>query len=442
MTGFRLGDWVVRPEDGSLASPTATSRLEPLLMDLLVFLCSRAGQVVPKQDVLDAVWEGRFVSDETVKGSFYQLRRALGDNPREPRFIETLPKRGYRMIVEPVYVDTPAGSAQSEAQELYQKGRQALSGQANADSLRQARLYFERAIEADAENAAALSSLAQTYIMMVILGAGRGSEFLPRAKAAATRAAELNPNLSEAHVALGAILFVHDHDFASAESEFLLAIELRPEDSPAHRWYARFLSSQGRHTEAVAEVRRALDADPLSLAARRDLLEILFMARRYDDAIAEAHRLFDIAPNPTQIQLGMVWVYYLHHKDREALAAFKAGLASMGVAPALLEQAQQVFDGGGIREVFRLWTAVLEHEATLGQKNQIDLLVLYALLGENDRCFELIELFYRESHPYLLWMPESPIFDGLRSDPRYSEFIARLGLSASCHGSTILFRTA
>lgn len=93
--GFRLAEWVVRPEDGSLSSPEGTARLEPLVMDLLVFLCSRAGQVVPKKDLLDAVWGGRFVSDETVKGSLYQLRKALGDNPRQPRLLETIPKRRY-----------------------------------------------------------------------------------------------------------------------------------------------------------------------------------------------------------------------------------------------------------------------------------------------------------------------------------------------------------
>jgi len=167
-TGFRLAEWIVKPDDGSLSSPNGTGRLEPLLMELLVFLCSRARQVVPKQDVLDVVWSGRFVSDETVKGSFYQLRKALGDNPRQPRFLETLPKRGYRILVEPVLLEP-----QSEAQDLYQKGRQALAGQPNADSLKQARLYFERSIQSHADNAEALSSLAQTYILMVILGTGR-----------------------------------------------------------------------------------------------------------------------------------------------------------------------------------------------------------------------------------------------------------------------------
>src|SRR5262249_61840576 len=99
--GFQLGKWLVRPQDGSLSAPARTARIEPLLMELLVCLCSRAGQVVSKQELIDAVWGGRFVSDETIKASLYQLRKALDDSSRQPRFIETLPKRGYRMMVQP-----------------------------------------------------------------------------------------------------------------------------------------------------------------------------------------------------------------------------------------------------------------------------------------------------------------------------------------------------
>src|SRR5579871_999444 len=122
--GFRLAEWTVRPEDGSISSSTFSTRLEPQLMQLLVYLCSRAKQVVPKQDVVDAVWNGRFVSDETIKSSFHQLRKALGDNPRQPRFIETLPKRGYRISMEPQPL---SGVTVSEAEELAKKGHAAVS---------------------------------------------------------------------------------------------------------------------------------------------------------------------------------------------------------------------------------------------------------------------------------------------------------------------------
>src|SRR5579872_4596535 len=202
LRGFRLAEWTVRPEDGSISSPASSTRLEPLLMQLLVFLCSQAKQVVPKQDVIDAVWNGRFVSDETIKGSFHQLRKALGDNPRQPRFIETLPKRGYRVSIEPQPL---AAATPGEAQELAQKGRASLSEQPTEASLKQARLYFERAVEAESEDAAALAGLARTYVLMACLGLGSAAEFLPRAQVAASRALELDSQLAEPHLALAVV---------------------------------------------------------------------------------------------------------------------------------------------------------------------------------------------------------------------------------------------
>ena len=426
LTGFRLSEWLVKPEDGSISSTPSTTRLEPLLMELLVFLCSRAGQVVSKKDILDGVWGGRFVSDETVKGTLYQLRKALGDNPRQPRFIETLPKRGYRILVQPVPLDR---APDSEAHELYRKGRAALSGAPNPASLKQARLYFERCVQSDPENPGALSGLAYTYILMVSFGLGQAGEFLPRARMAALRAHELAPDLAEPHLALAVALFLEDHDFAGAEKEFRSAIQLDPSDPWTRCWYARFLSAHKRHDEAIAESRRALERDTLSLPMRRELLMTLFLARRYDETIAEAQHLFDIHPNMPDVHLGLVWVYYLLGQDRKAFEAFRTGIRLLGIAPPLIARAQDAFDQGGMPALFQLWIQVLEQEAAMGHAAQNDLLGLYALLGDKDRCFDLMERAYEGGNPYLMWLAVSPLFDNLRSDSRYSQFLERLGLS-------------
>jgi len=98
---MRLGEWQIDPQDGSLRSSDNIRRLEPQLMGLLVYLVSRAGTVVSKQEIVDAVWAGAAISDETLTSSIYQVRKALGDDARRPRFIETIPKRGYRLHVPP-----------------------------------------------------------------------------------------------------------------------------------------------------------------------------------------------------------------------------------------------------------------------------------------------------------------------------------------------------
>ncbi len=418
--GFRLGVWTVKPQDGSLRSPDSSIRLEPLLMDLLLCLCSRPRQVISKQEVLERVWGGRLVSDESVKGSFYQLRKALGDNSRAPRFIETIPKRGYRLLAEPAPLDSTG---------YYEKARAALGGEPNPASLKQARLYLERAIEDDPNHAAALAALARTYGLTIGFGLARGGEVWPLAKAAGTRAIELDPSLPDARLALSVVRAVYDHDVAAAEAESKAALELNPEDPATRRWRARLLSCLARHAEATAEIQRVAAADPLSVPACRDLIEILFMALRYDDAIAESQRLFDFAPAAADVHLGMVWLYYVRKQPEEAFEAFLCGLEVLGVAPRQTDQARNAFRSGGMTAILRLWAGWLEQQAEIGQSNQNDLMGLYALLGDQDRSFALIDQALENGNPFLLWLPVSPLFDNLRGDPRYGPLLARLGFS-------------
>ena len=430
LTGFRLGEWVVKPEDGSLVSSQRVTRLEPLLMELLVFLCSHAGQVVSKQDVLKNIWRNRFVSDGTIKASFYQLRKALGDTPRKPRFIETLPKRGYRVLIQPIALTQSSDSPGlgEGADELYRNGRSVLSGQPGPGALKQARLYFEQAIKVQPDHAESLAALALTYIHLVTLAMTKGSEMLPRAKALAVRAVEANPKLARAHVALGVAQLLHERNFSDAARNFCLASNLDPSDTLSPRWYAKLLSSQGRHEEAIAEARRALQGEPLSLSIHRDLIEILFAARRYDETIAEAKRLMKTTGHAPDIQLGLVWVYFLKGDHDKAFHSLCAGFRSIGTGSEIVDRATIAFKSGGMETVLRLWAKVMEQQASLGLQS-IDLLVLYGLLGERDRCLKLLDLAAKQFHPVILWLPVSPIFDKLRSDPCYDRLLSRLGLA-------------
>lgn len=431
--GFCLGEWLVTPEDGSLSSPTVNTRLEPLLMEVLLFLCSQDGRVVSMQDLLDTVWHGRLVSNETIRGSLYQLRKILNDTPHRPRFIETLPKRGYRMLVHavPLEPEQRNGASISIAQGLTRKGQAALAGQHNATSLMQATVYFERATHLDPQNAEAFAGLARTHTLMVSIGAGRASDFLPKARASAFRATELDAKSGESHLALAVVHMVLDHDFVTAEGQFREAVELAPDDSLAHRWYARFLSSQARHDEAIAEARRAIEADPLLLVARRDLAMILVIAGRYDEALAETNQLSDIAPENPEMHFGLTLFYRLVNLDRKAFDSFIAYLTLLGVAPRVMEEARKAFRRGGIPAIFSFWVDVLENEARPEPRNQWHLLVLYSLLGRKDRCFKMMELAYEQRNPSLLFLPVSPLFASLRLDRRYSQFLKRLGFHSA-----------
>ena len=158
--------------------------------------------------------------------------------------------------------------------------------------------YFERATHADPTFGLAYAGLADCYC---VLGAGEFAMFpprqmMPKAKAAATRAVELDDLRAETHAAVGSVNFWYDWDWAAAEREFLRAIELNPGYSVAHGWYAEFLSAMGRFDQAIAEARRAADLDPLSIATMWTLARVLNLSGDQLGAIAEMKRSLEIEP--------------------------------------------------------------------------------------------------------------------------------------------------
>jgi len=420
--GFRLGDWTVRPADGSISSRAASTRLEPLTMDLLVFICSRAGQVVTKDETLAAVWHGRLVSEETIKSSFYQLRKALGDSPREPRYIETIPKRGYRVLLEPSLLSSSTRG--THADDLYCKGK-AFSAQPGTTDLKQALLYLERAVEEDPKHAEAATALAHMYIRCAALGVGNGEDLLSRAQSLAARAGEISPMLGSAHLAAAITRLLLNRDVGTAESSLRKAIDLDPDDAQAHAWYARLCYFAGRCDDAVDQAQKAVALDPLSLAVRRDFVETLLTVRRFDEASAEACSLIQTLPPAADVQLGLSWIYYLAGDEQKAFDSAFGGFKNLGVARRLLDRTAASFREGGMQALFRLWAKLMQEQADVGN-GTLDLLILHSLLDDADEAFALIDRLIKQYHPAMLWLPVSPIFDKLRLDARFRAVLSDL----------------
>src|SRR5262249_2616452 len=170
-----------------------------------------------------------------------------------------------------------------EAYVSYLKGRY-FWNKRTTDGLRTALAYFNQAIEEDPSYAQAYSGLADTYALLGDwqYGVMTAKEALPKAKAAATRALELDNTLGEAHNSLAFVLDGFDWDFAAAEKEFQRALELNPGYATAHHWYAWHLSLMGRNREAIDEMKKAQNLDPLSLIINADLAELLLIAHSYD----------------------------------------------------------------------------------------------------------------------------------------------------------------
>jgi tetratricopeptide (TPR) repeat protein len=185
-----------------------------------------------------------------------------------------------------------------EAFEAYLRGRY-FWNKRTADGLEKAIKYFNEGIEKDPRYGQAYTGLADSYALLgnsdfAILTA---REAYPKAKAAATKALELDNSLSEAHTSLAFCLGLFEWNWEAAEKEFQQAIGLNPGYATAHQWYALQLSVIGRHREAIAEMSKAESLDPLSLIISSDMADVLFAAYQYDESMQESRKAIDMDPN-------------------------------------------------------------------------------------------------------------------------------------------------
>jgi tetratricopeptide (TPR) repeat protein len=314
-----------------------------------------------------------------------------------------------------------------QAYESYLKGRY-FWNKRTADGLKAALTLFNQAVEEDPKYAQAYSGLADTYALLgdwqyAVMTA---KEALPKAKAAAIKALELDSALGEAHNSLAFCLDGFDWDFDSAEKEFRRAIELNPGYATAHHWYAWHLSLLGRYEEAIAEMRKAENLDPLSLIINADLAELLLLAHAYDDSIRQSRKTIEMDPNFAfaHNQLGQA---YLQKQMRdEAVAELQKAVQLSGGSPTCIANLARAYVISGRRsEAVRLLTD-LKKRSNPGHSYAPEIAVIYVALGDRDQAMNWLEKGYEERfNPGVL---QRPGFDPLRSDPRFDELLRRIGL--------------
>jgi tetratricopeptide (TPR) repeat protein len=207
----------------------------------------------------------------------------------------------------------------AETYELYLKGRY-LWNQRSPDSLAKATDYFRRVIEKDPAYAPAYAGLADACDLRAI-DTSHPLDLLAQAKAAATKATQLDDRLPEAHTSLAGEKVLGEWDWAGAAREFKRALAIEPRYAPAHHWYATlYLAPLGRIDEAIAEAGKAVDLDPLSLIYNTDLGWMYALARRYDLAVERLNQVLEMDPNFIPAQFRLTEVYYARGMYREAIA--------------------------------------------------------------------------------------------------------------------------
>jgi TolB-like protein/Tfp pilus assembly protein PilF len=314
-----------------------------------------------------------------------------------------------------------------EAYEAYLKGRY-FWNRRTADGLKRAVDYFDQAIQKDPNYAQAYAGLADSYDLLGDweYGVLAPNEAYPKAKAAAVKALELDNTLGEAHASLAFSLDVFDWDWGSAEREFRRAIALNPGYATAHHWYAWHLSEMGRNSEAIAEMRKAENLDPLSLIISADMAELLLVAHLNDEAIEQSRRTVDMDPNfaIAHYELGQAFVQ--EHSYNEAIAEFHQAIElSGGSIPCTSNLAYAYAVSNKRNEAVK----ILNDLKTRSTHNASEIALMYVGLGEKDQAMKWLERAYEEHfNPSILLRPA---FDSLRSDPRFQDLVHRIGLASA-----------
>jgi TolB-like protein/DNA-binding winged helix-turn-helix (wHTH) protein/Tfp pilus assembly protein PilF len=314
-----------------------------------------------------------------------------------------------------------------EAYESYLKGRY-FWNKRTADSLKAALAYFNQAIEQDAKFAQAYSGLADTYALLGDwqYAVMRPKEAFPKAKAAAIKALELDSTLGEAHNSLAFVLDAFDWNLDAAGKEFRRAIELKPGYATAHHWYAWHLSLLGRFDEAITEMRKAENLDPLSLIINADLAELLVIAHSYDESIRQSRKTIEMDPNFALAHNQLAEAYLQEHMYAEAVAELQKALKLSGDSPTCIANLARAYVASGKRTEAAKLLDDLKKRSSSGYSDVSEIAMIYAALGDTDQAMNWLEKSYEEGfNPSVLLRPG---FDPLRSDPRFQNLLRRIGL--------------
>jgi eukaryotic-like serine/threonine-protein kinase len=315
----------------------------------------------------------------------------------------------------------------SESYQLYLQGRYYWNKR-TAEGLRKGIEYFTNAIEKDKNYAPAYSGLADCYWLLNVYNLGPATESSPKAEEAAKKAIALDEKLAESYASLAAVSYRYNWNWADAEKNFKHSIQFKPDYATAHQWYSAMLAAMGRFDESNAEGQRARDLEPFSLTINSDVGRHHFYARQFDQAIATHQKSLEMDPNFARghVELGYVFAQVGRHEEavsefQQALSLDKDSinaLVGLGHAYALAGKKEQALEVVG----------QLKKLAEQRYISPYHFAVIYIPLGEREQALTGLEKAADERFNLMVFLTVEPLFESLRSEPRFVALTERLRL--------------
>jgi TolB-like protein/Tfp pilus assembly protein PilF len=315
----------------------------------------------------------------------------------------------------------------SRAYDLYLKGRY-FEDKRTKEAMNKGIEYFNKAIEIDPKFALAYTGLTDSYLDLGWFGYLPKTEAYSRAKAEAIKALEIDDTLSEAHVALANIKYWYDWDWENAEQEYKRALALNPSNAEAHHEYAHFLASEAKLDESLEEMRLAIELEPLSVVIHSCLGMNLYLSRKYDEAIEELHKAMSMDPEYYDPYGWLGMAYVKTGRLSQSIEMFNQGIKFPAVKTRNMSALGYAYAVMGRKEEAQ---NQLQQLMEISKENYIDpcfMAWIYSGLGEKEPAFKWLNKAYEERSNWMIWLKVDPFFDALRSDPRFSGLLRKIGL--------------
>jgi serine/threonine-protein kinase len=316
----------------------------------------------------------------------------------------------------------------TEAYQLFLRGRYYLNMRTQ-DGFNRAIDSFQKAIQRDPDFALAYAGLADAYALLSNWGFLPSIEGYPKAKAASLKALQLDDSLAEAYTSLGSIQSSYDWNWQEAEKSFRQAISINPNLANAHHWYSFYLSTTGRHEEALVEMQEALQLDPLSMIINANMGYTLYVARKYNQALDQLKKTIELDPNFAITYQYLGYTYEQMGKFDQALQSlkkataldpdsltFQADLASAYALAGKKQEAEKILDD----------LMKISRERYV---SPFDIANIYAGLEDNEKAIEWLYRAYDLHSDVISYIKMDPRMDSLRSDPRFQELLRRIHLN-------------
>jgi TolB-like protein/DNA-binding winged helix-turn-helix (wHTH) protein/Tfp pilus assembly protein PilF len=296
---------------------------------------------------------------------------------------------------------------------------------------------FQRAIDRDPGYALAHAGLASAYTQLTVFGLASPREAFPKAKAAAAEALRIDPSLAAAHNSLGWTALVYDWDFPTAETEFTRAIALDPNSGEGYHGYGMYQAAMGRMEPALATMRHARDLDPLSLHINHKLCAILYWTREYDAAIDQCRRTIELEPRYGNAHWHLAHAYDAKGLHDEAQEEYFLADQYTGGDAERLKGDRAALKATGWRRFVRQgvegWSTALKSAKDPREAEAVASIVAeqWARLGEKEPTLEWLERSCDGRDFFVAFMGVEPLYDPLRSEPRFQKLLKRVGLPAA-----------